>query len=186
MNHNSTPLSRRHRMYLLVILVSALAGSTLLARAEIQAFPPWSFKPVASAVPVDMIDPSVVEIGEQRELLINHFANSVRKIALVIGGVATPILATGDLAPGGGTFTDVSGLTAYIASPTLIYLTTSVDVNGSIGLRHFRWSNGTLTRLTPAAGVIYDVARNDAHGRFIAKRSVDATHTEYWITDGPI
>ena len=53
-----------------------------------------------------MVDPSVVDIGEQRELLINHLANSVRKVALVIGSVATPILAMGDHAPGGGTFTD--------------------------------------------------------------------------------
>ncbi len=188
---NLVTSKRAYRLIPILIFTCAaalilLAGPAQQTQAEAQAFPPWSFKPVASAVPVDMIDPSVVEIGEQRELLINHFANSVRKIALVIGGAATPILAPGDLAPGGGTFTDVSGLTAYIASPTLIYLTTSVDVNGSIGLRHFRWSNGTLTLLTPAAGVIYDVARNDAHGRFIAKRSVDATHTEYWITDGDL
>ena len=43
-----------------------------------------------------------------------------------------------------------------------------------------------LTPLTPTVGVSYKVDINDAHGRFIAKRSVDATHTEYWITDGDL
>ncbi|NTU63384.1 MAG: hypothetical protein HGB05_08265, partial [Chloroflexi bacterium] len=180
---------RAYRLIPVLILTCAaalilLASPTLQTQAEAQAFPPWSFKPISSTVPIDMIDPSVVEIGEQRELLIDHLANSVRKVALVIGGVATPILAVGDPAPGGGTFAD--GLTAYIASPNLIYLTTSVDDNGSIGLRYFRWSNSLLTPLTPTVGVSYKVDINDAHGRFIAKRSVDATHTEFWITDGDL
>ena len=163
-----------------------LAGPASQTHAEAQAFPPWSFKPISSTVPPGLQSPEVVEIGEQRELFVSFVSNTVKSYALVIGGVATPILAMGAPAPGGGTFIDVNGVTAYIASPNLIYLTTSVDDNSSTVLRHFRWSNSLLTPLTPTVGVSYKVDMNDAHGRFIAKRSVDATHTEYWITDGDL
>ena len=84
---NLVTSKRAYRLIPVLIFTCAaalilLAGPAQQTQAEAQAFPPWSFKPIASAVPVEMIDPSVVEIGEQRELLINHFANSVRKVAL--------------------------------------------------------------------------------------------------------
>jgi hypothetical protein len=51
-----------------------------------------------------------------------------------------------------------------VTSPTLIYLSASVNDGGN-EWRHYRWSNGTLTRLTPPSGEVYHVLLNDAHGK---------------------
>ncbi len=153
--------------------------------SEPQAFPPWSFKPLASALPASMVSPSVFEMGEQNELLVSHFTSPVHTVSLVIGGVATPILKVGDAAPGGGVFAECCGFGAYVASPTLIYLAAPVDESGTTVTRFFRWSNSILEPMPVPAGVEYDLAVNDAHGRFLAKRvNQGASTTEYWITDG--
>jgi hypothetical protein len=136
-------------LFTLLLAALLLAGDALAVRAAVQTFPAWSFKPISSAVPANLVDPFVVEIGEQRELLINHFTGAVRSDALVIGSVATPILTIG------------------------------VNAGGSDVTRHFRWSNSTIEHLPVDAGVFYDLARHDAHGHFQARRAVTDTHTEW-------
>jgi len=155
------------------------------AHAEVQVFPPWSFKPLTSALPTALVSPSVLEIGEQNELWVSHTTNSGTAFSLVIGGAATPIFKVGDAAPGGGTFVECCGQSAYIASPTVIYFTAPVDDGGTTVTRYFRWSNNQLESISVPAGVDYKLAVNDAHGRFLAKRGTEADATaDYWITDG--
>lgn len=148
-----------------------------------QAFPPWTFSPITSTVPVTATSPYVRELGENGEVFIEYISNSVQTYGLVTGGTLTPIFAIGQAAPGGGTFTTLTQTEVYVASPTLIYLSASVN-DGGDDWRHYRWSNGTLTRLIPPSGEVYHVQLNDAHGKFVSARPINAEDTEYRITDG--
>ncbi len=167
-----------------VLSLLVLSGSGWLAQARNQGYHAWAFQPVSSAVPANLPSPSVVEIGEKGELVVEYITASVKTYGLVFNGLETPLLAVGQSAPGGGTFSDCSCLKAYVVSPSLVYLTTQVNTGGSDEERSFRWDNNTLELLAVPTGARYDPTRNDAHGKFLAFRATDTNHTEYWITDG--
>lgn len=153
--------------------------------AAVQNFPAWSFKPVSAALPIGYTDPSVIELGEQGELLVNYMNGIFKSCALVSAGVGTVILSAGSSAPGGGTFSGHC-TSAYIAAPDRVYLAAQVDGIGDPAEVYFRWDGGTLEKMTTDAGVHYDFTLNDVHGRFIAYRSLTTTTNSYWSTDGNI
>ena len=170
----------------LLAVLALLGGSALLVRAASApsaTYPSWSFKPLSSYLPPGTQFSQLIEAGEQGELVVETISDTVKSYGLAFGGTLTHILSIGDTAPGGGVFTDCCGFWAYAASPTLVYISTSIDDNGSVFLRHYRWSNNTLTHLPVAAGVIYEVRINDAHGKFVSSQTT-GENTEYRITDG--
>ncbi len=181
---SSYPGSRSAILSPIFALLLIIAAALVVQAAAAVSFPPWTFKPVPSALPGGLSGAFVREIGEQGELFIETTTETGKTYGLVTGGVFTPILAIGQTAPGGGTFADGGDLTAYVASPTLVYITTKVSDGAAEVVRNFRWSSGSLEHLPVAAGVTYDLNRNDAHGRFVARRAVSPTQNEYWITDG--
>jgi hypothetical protein len=73
-----------------------------------QIFPPWTFSPITSTVPVTATFPNVRELGENGEVFIEYTFNAVQTYGLVTGCTLTPIFAIGQAAPGGGTFTTVT------------------------------------------------------------------------------
>lgn len=164
-------------------LSNAEPSSSITVVHQPQVFPPWTFSPITSTVPVTATFPNVRELGENGEVFIEYTFNAVQTYGLITGGTLTPIYAIGQAAPGGGTFTAQTQPEVYVASPTLIYFSASVN-DGGDDWRHYRWSNGTLTRLTPPSGEVYHVLLNDAHGKFISARPLNAEDTEYRITDG--
>jgi len=180
----------RFSFFVFIVFYQALlvAGFGYVARAATQAFPPWKFKPVASALPPGTQFDFVREVGEQGELVVKYYTSTaetgITNYGVAFGGTLTPIISEGQPAPGGGTFFDTDTFFAYAASPTLVYFTTSVDPFGDEALRHYRWSSGTLTHLPTQANESYDVTINDAHGKFIFKHQVDSNTTQYRITDG--
>jgi T5SS/PEP-CTERM-associated repeat protein len=174
-------------VFTLFLAAALLAGSFWLARAA-QVLP-WSFKPVTSALPPGTQLGFVREVGEQGELVVEYYTQTaetgITNHGIAFGGTLTPIISEGQPAPGGGTFRETSNLFfAYAASPTLVYFTTDIDLGGETPIRAYRWNSGTLTHLPTQANEMYLVNINDAHGKFILRRTVSAADTEYRITDG--
>lgn len=101
-----------------------------------------------------MASPSILEMGEQKELLVEHFTDPVRTVSLVVGGVATPIGriisegtdGTGQHASHLSAFQDaLFGMGNGARGDWQIFGGGAGTVLGSLHLGHVEGSRGTLS-----------------------------------------
>ena len=168
------------------LLLAALALLVHAAAAATALYPAWTFKPIPSYLPPGVQLHTLLDLGEQGEIVIEYHSNASpgSHYGVVHNGVLTRMFGAGDPAPGGGSFVDLDQTVAYAASPSLVYITTDVNAGGQELKRTYRWNNGALTHLPTQANESFDLSRNDAHGKFISVRALSVEDIEFRITDG--
>lgn len=67
----------------------------------------------------------------------------------------------------------------YAVSTNLVFFSASIDLLGTIETRFFRWEAGALAHLSKPVRVLYDLARTDGAGKFLASRSIHDMSREY-------